>query len=107
MKQYAVLHKPSGKYLPPNYDLRKNSTSLELSKVPRLFPMVRAAKCAATWYVTGIVTSQLTSNGDGELQENWTVKKVVERRLKDFFVVPVYLIPDNELHTPIRARYKT
>ncbi len=87
MKRYAVIHGPSGKYLPPKPSQAGTATKMELGAEPRLFRNVRNAVCAARWWCKG-VTGYVDDGFDFDLM---TTPKP-ERKLSELFVISVHLM---------------
>jgi hypothetical protein len=97
MTYFAIRHKPTGAFM-PNYGSRKGRggfTHDEPSALapPRLFPRRHHAQTALAHWLRGKLTvSNYRDDYTGEWDEDWSCKKVPERKAEDMEIVEVTIV---------------
>jgi hypothetical protein len=96
MRYFAILHRPSGYYLP---FVGRGATYAEpvnpAVEPPRLFTTRGAAKNALRWWLLGVTTVSRTGgswDNGYEYDETWHTEPVEDRRAEDMGIVELHLI---------------
>ena len=95
-ERWAILHAPSGYFLPQSNSKRHGYThdepvSMAKNRCPRLFARKQDAKTALTWWLKGETSMRYSGGAYANIWEDWHIEVRVNRKADDMKVVKVEL----------------